>query len=816
MSADPYTVYEAGLRELLAALGHAHPHYSEALIYQQRLAENLAATRAYGDTETLRHDRARLIAQIGELAQTIGLAPLPLPHADSLDLAQALLDGLPLDTIPRIAPLPPGSQMPLARNPLFVGRETDLKQLAATLKGGKTMAIGQIAAATGLGGIGKTNLATEFVHRYGQFFAGGVFWLSFADAAAITGEIAACGVGLNLPRFEILKLDEQIARVRQEWQQPIPRLLIFDNCEDEALLEEWWPTSGGCRVLLTSRRARWSSTLNVTTLALGVLSRKESIALLHKHCLKLPAGDVDLAAIAAELGDLPLALHLAGSFLEFYHDDPDIVSPATFLAELRDARLLDHPALQGEDVTLSPTHHALHVGRTFTLSYERLRSDDAVDALAVALLARAACFAPGEPIPRDLLLATVELPDRVAQRRASKALNRLVDLGLLEGKTDRVLVLHRLLMAFVRAVVADVGAQFVVEGIVMRKARQLKQSGPQTAIQSIFVHLLHVTDKALEREDERAAKLCELSGFHLKQAGDLARARLYYERALVIRAQQLGPRHPATIRSLNNLGVLSSAQGEYTVARHLYEQSLTIRERVLGPTDPRTATALDNLAALLMMLDDYAAARPLCERALAIREQLFGPTSVQTARSLHNLAFLWQEEGDYPMAQRLYEQSLAIRVQELGLLHPLTATTLDNLAILLLRQGASEGAQVLGERALAIREQILGSEHPDTATSLQTLAVVAFEQHQYETAQRLCERALTIREQLLGPEHPDTAVSLYWKGRMAAHAGDREAARSLLQRAIAIARAVIGATHRITKEYEYRLIALETSDESTT
>jgi hypothetical protein len=87
----------------------------------------------------------------------------------SLDLAHALLDGLPLDTIPGVAPLPYGSRMPLARNPLFVGREADLRQLAATLKGGGTAAIGQIAAATGLGGIGKTNLATEFAHRYGQF-----------------------------------------------------------------------------------------------------------------------------------------------------------------------------------------------------------------------------------------------------------------------------------------------------------------------------------------------------------------------------------------------------------------------------------------------------------------------------------------------------------------------------------------------------------------------------------------------------------------------------------------------------------------------
>ncbi|HEX6290916.1 MAG TPA: helix-turn-helix transcriptional regulator, partial [Herpetosiphonaceae bacterium] len=65
---------------------------------------------------------------------------------------------LPLDTVPPPAPLPAGSRMPLSRNPLFVGRDADLRQLAHALTVSETAAIGQveIAAATGLGGIGKT------------------------------------------------------------------------------------------------------------------------------------------------------------------------------------------------------------------------------------------------------------------------------------------------------------------------------------------------------------------------------------------------------------------------------------------------------------------------------------------------------------------------------------------------------------------------------------------------------------------------------------------------------------------------------------
>jgi hypothetical protein len=48
---------------------------------------------------------------------------------------------------------------------------------------------------------------------------------------------------------------------------------------------------------------------------------------------------------------------------------------------------------------ISPTKHAQHVTNTFALSYNRLDSDDPTDTLALALLARTAYFAPGQPIP---------------------------------------------------------------------------------------------------------------------------------------------------------------------------------------------------------------------------------------------------------------------------------------------------------------------------------------------------------------------------------------------------------------------------------
>ena len=99
----------------------------------------------------------------------------------------------------------------------------------------------------------------------------------------------------------------------------------------------------------------------------------------------------------------------------------------------------------------------------------------------------------------------------------------------------------------------------------------------------------------------------------------------------------LGPEHPDTAMSLNNLAFLHRAHGDFPAARPLYERALAIREKVLGPEHPDTATSLNNLASLHQARGDLPAARPLLERALCIYEKTFGPEHPDTAMSLNNL-----------------------------------------------------------------------------------------------------------------------------------------------------------------------------------
>jgi len=497
------------------------------------------------------------------------------------------LAAMPLDTIPGSEPLPPGSRMPFAVNPLFVGREDELRTLARQLKAGNASAVVQVeSAATGLGGIGKTELAAEFVHRYGRYFEGGVFWLSFADPAAVPAEVVACGRRMDLlPGYNGLLFAEQIRLVEDAWTRSIPRLLVFDNCEEEELFYQWRPRCGGARVLVTSRLSHWDRALGLQEIAL----RREG---LHEH-----------------------------------------------------------------------------VSRNFALSFERLNPDDATDALALALLARAACLSPGKPIPSAFLVQTLGLDeeDQEAQWRAEDALSRLTALGLLKPEEPGTLSMHELVADLARTSGEEEVARNAIEDALCVEIARLKEADDAAPALALQPQLRAIAEKARRREDERAARLCNELGDHLRRFGDAAEALLWHERALEIREKILSPDHLDIAQSLSNLGALLEARGAVAEAGMYYERALAIQEKAHGPKSRATADSLSHLGGLLQSQGNLAEAFEHYERALAIQENVHGPESLSTARSLLHLGSFLRNQA------RLYsERALAIFEARLGPEDPMT------------------------------------------------------------------------------------------------------------------------------------------------
>jgi tetratricopeptide (TPR) repeat protein len=668
----------------------------------------------------------------------------------------------------------------------FTGRADELDRLDAILMHDKRAAVTQVvgrAAVQGMGGVGKTSLAVEYVHRFRNLYAG-VCWCPAEARTGLLSALAGLAETLGAATAEEADVEKAAkAALRRMAEQRATWLLVYDNVAAPDHITDLLP-SAGARVLITSRFSDWSEVAE--EVALDVLPLEEAVALLESRTGQSdPAG---ARTLAGALGNLPLALDHAAAY-----------------CKRTQMRFADYAAKASGLITAAPrgAGYPRSVAATFDLAIaEAVAQCPAADAL-MAYLAQCA----PERIPMILVEGGFE--DEADRMNAVAALAEvsLVKHDPFEDGTP-ALTVHRLVQAVARA---RSEANGTAQGAVGRLIARLSGTYPENGLRDpqswpmcaqLTPHLLALRDA---HPDDASA--CEDWSALLNWAGNYFHGRAAHSQsalllrdALAIREKAFGPEHPATAQSLNNLALLLWNQGDFAGARPLFERALAIREKVLGPDHPNTATSLSNLARLLQDQGDLTGARPLFERALAIREKMLGPEHPDTATSLIKFAGLLQAEGDLAGARPLFEGALAIYEKMLGPEHPNTATSLHNLARLLQDQGDLTGARPLSERALAIYEKVLGPEHPDTATSLHNLARLLQAEGDLAGARPLFERALAIYEKVLGPEHPGTSRAHRDFARLLLAAGAQTEALALGEKALANHDKVLERDHSWTKD----------------
>ena len=580
-------------------------------------------------------------------------------------------------------------------------------------------------------------------------------------------------------------------------------LLIIDNADDLNMVKAFLPSAGRGHMLLTTRAHAVShlaviieiDTLSPEQGALLLLRRAHLIAI-NSSLVEATISHQNLAKqISHELGGLPLALDQAGAYIEEtaigLSDYLQIYrSHRTKLLQLREGLIADHPE---------------SVATTWSLTFAAVEQSNP----AAADLLRLYAFLAPDNIPEEIVtqgipylgspLAQV-VPDKLMFDQSIKV---LIAYSLLHHDSNTsTFSMHRL----VQAVLYDSMSRNMSKMWSERAVRVINESFPTVDVARWAVcerYLPHALFCAQWIEQERmifpeAAHLLHKVGLYLNERGQYTEAEPLFQSALRIQEQVLGPEHPGTATTLNDLAYLYKNQGRYIEAEPLFQRSLRIQEQVLGPEHSSTATTLSNLAYLYKDQGRYIEAEPLFQRSLRIQEQVLGPEHSSTANTLHNLATLYQAQGRYEEAIPVFQHALAIQEQVLGSAHPDTAIVLNNLATLYQAQGQYEQAESLLQRALAIQEQVLGSTHPNTANTLYNLATLYQAQGQYEQAESLLQRALAIQEQVLGAEHPSTASTLASLATLYQDQGQYEQAESLLQRALAIQEQVLGSTHPST------------------
>ena len=625
----------------------------------------------------------------------------------------------------------------------FQSREDLLAQLRST---GPRIAV--VRAVTGMRGVGKTQLAAAYAREC--IVAGWrlVAWVSADEIPEILSFLSA--VARQLGIAEPTDSAEFAALRVRNWLEADGEqcLLVFDNVGDLDSLRPYLPAAGSARVVLTGT----SGLLHVAgvPIPVEVFTEEEALSFLAERT-GLP-DQPGAAALASELGFLPLALAQAAAVISAQH-----LAYGAYLERLRSLPLADYLGTAPNEPYLSSLAQAI------LLSIAAVTASDPTG-LCAPLLDLVAVLSP-LGVSRDLVHRAGQLGVLAAPRgraQIDEAAGRLMEASLLSSSVADVLTAHRLVARVVREqrahadTLTDVAAGactllYDVTGSV--DPPSLHEAEALNAVAHIMA-LNAFLGSALPGDDPVTRRLLALRGWALRcllDFGDVTSQAINVGESLVHdSAQLLGEDHPDTLSAKHDLALAYQGVGRPAEAASLFERVAADRERVLGPDHPDTLAARSNLALTLQGVGRPAEAASLFERVAADRERVLGPDHPDTLAARSNLALTLQGVGRPAEAASLFERVAADRERVLGPDHPDTLAARSNLALTLQGVGRPAEAASLFERVAADRERVLGPDHPDTLAARSNLALAYQRAGRTDEAIALFEQALVGLERVLG------------------------------------------------------------------
>ncbi|MFE3633809.1 FxSxx-COOH system tetratricopeptide repeat protein [Streptomyces sp. NPDC059168] len=722
------------------------------------------------------------------------------------------------------------------RNPRFTGRDdllTGLHQQLADADRGAA-----VCTLLGMSGIGKTQLAAEYAHRFSTDYDV-VWWVNSDDRNIQRDRLGELAVELGLRVGN--EPGERIRAVREALRRGEPYgrwLLIFDGWDDTDGVDTLLPQGAG-HVLVTSRNRGWGEHTDI--LEIPAFLRAESTAYLLRRAPHISAVEAD--EVAAEFGDVALPLVQAASWLgESRMEVPE------YLRMVRERRLstVDEPAT-GEGFPRSSM-------TSWSILLNRLRG---AQPQTIDILGLCTSFAPGR-IPLGLIRAYphADLPEQLRWMSSdltawTRALDTLVNYSVLTRETrgpvgvemgphQESVHMHRL--------VHDIVSKLTSEDsrVVHRQAVRtlLAQADPGNPLDSrnwpryaeLLPHLepsgaLSSAQPRVQETVLNCLRYCYRSGEY-KGGLDLARRiRDHWSRIMdplaqpmldlttqesnILRAsgrfrdayeldravhQRLGDAEaPSELAELSTKGAMAASLrhlGRYDDAHELQTEVLDGYGRLLGPDEGPALIARHNHGVGLRLLGRYQEAYELDLDTLARRDNVLRARHISTLNSggavAHDLRLL----GRYRDALARQETVVRLSLQVLGARHPQTLSARGQLVMCRRREGGH--TQDLGPEMASLLDQfaqVHGREHYRTLAFTTNYGNYLREHGDLAQARELIDRAEAGYRALLGPAHPVATGMLSNTGLVMQAAGERAEALSMFEASFAGLTATLGADH---------------------
>jgi len=582
----------------------------------------------------------------------------------------------------------------------FIGREEDLAEVHKLLQQKNTLLL-----MNGLGGVGKTTLAIEYVNRYREKYDH-LIWLDFKNTFRESF--------LNL--YQDLHIDisggtekELYHQLRAQLREcPGNCLIVIDNFNNLDEVKELRSLLPNFKKFLTSRNEISSGFVH--TRYLDTLPREKAIELFRTH-YKTPIDEKLLDKFLKIIGDHTLTIEISARTLAKSSGHISLEEIYNIFKEKK----FDTPAGKIK----APTDYQnklLQINNFLDELFNVADFSKAQLSILQNFSILPAVFIDNKIVTEMLGIKDEEYPEFIGN------LDDIAEGGWLT-RTEAGIKCHQIIQ---QLIFNKYPPEYeIIEPVIVYLANQLFcEPGESPLDKADWVVFADTVLSNIAFENNDIARLYNNLALRFNDIGKMEKALEFALKDLKISEKILSSDHPSLATSYNNLATIYKAMGELEKALEFALKSTQISEKILAPDHPNLATSYNNLAQIYHDMGKLDKALEFALKDFKISEKILAPDHPTLATSYNNLAMIYRDMGDLKKALEFVLKDLKIIEKIVAPDHPDLATSYNNLATIYQDMGETEKARKYYNKSIDILERIFPKGHPNIATVRKNLELL--------------------------------------------------------------------------------------------
>lgn len=614
-----------------------------------------------------------------------------------------------------------------------------------------------------MGGIGKTQIAVEFLYRNREDYDA-IYWIDASSQSALLTGFQKIAAATNCVLDPFAKNPPLVASLVLSWlQEQGSWLLIMDNLEDISVTKGLLPrVAPGKYTFITTRNGDFR-TIPAEGLMIPLLSEDAAVELLRirsnenvddQYSLTDKAHAIE---VVKELGYLALAIDQAAAFIR------SSCKLAEFMEIYRSSR---KRYLNRKPYNSRYWNSIAHM---VLLSVEELkRVETGTEAVIILQLL---AFLKADGVVIEFLRAGCEalrkdirdvIEDKLTFYTGLEELQKY-SLVTLSPTKDR-LIIHKLVQEVIRdhMAVSDVLAYEIT--VVEFFDYVFPQNIDYETLRECDRYQAQILQPLMDQFNTSSTKLANLFGRlgkYLRLQGMFKDSSKALERALRMSTVVDSADSSETLALKTSLAMTYCLDSRRNKGQELHEEVYEIRKRKLGDRHPETLESLLHLGVLDAQSGRIEPAINRLNTCVRARESRLGRFHSDTLASENLLAACYARAGRFIHAESLQKELLSISESVPPKRMPQKLAIADNLALTYAWRGELDKALELSEHTMDQVRELMGAEHPDTLSSMHNLGYILARKDNLPRAIEIFEYVLNRRRELLGPEHLGTFASMH-------------------------------------------------------